>query len=232
MIFKLGANLFRDTNLGLPSENLSDLPSRAHCHLRNLFWICYAIDKELFLRIGRCPSLNDDDCDLTLPPGYIDPTWADHMAAQPSARPVAEPLLFPTDLKLSILVSKIYRTLYSASALRSSVSEILRTIRERDEELKKWSECLLEPDRFIALLSNDKQSEPVTKVRSIMLRIQYHHCVAAIHQASHRCTARTGDSIELSEGIRSSQELSIEASRSLLLFLRATKNALPAEYFW
>ena len=39
-------------------------------HLRNLFWLCYSLDKEMVLRLGQPPSINDEHCNLTLPLGY------------------------------------------------------------------------------------------------------------------------------------------------------------------
>lgn len=229
----LGGNLcYEDTNFISPSPNLSDLSSRAHCHLRNLFWICYVLDKELFLRTGRPPSLGDDDCDLTFPTGYSNSTSVDQIPPQRSAGPEVRPLLFPTDLNLSIITSRIYRSLFSAKALRKSDTELLRTIRELDDDLEKWKCCLLATDRMLAYLSNEKQSEPVIDIRSIMLRVQYYHCVAAVHQASHRCTARNGDFGGIRNVVYSSQELSVEASRSLILFLRGVKHALSEDYIW
>ncbi|KAJ5355848.1 Zn(II)2Cys6 transcription factor [Penicillium concentricum] len=233
LIFMLGGNLcYEDTNLMSPSPNLSDLSFRTRCHLRNLFWICYVLDKELFLRTGRPPSLCDDDCDLTFPMGYSNSISVDQIPPQLSAGPEARPLLFPTDLNLSIITSKIYRSLFSAKALRKSDTELLRTIRELDEDLQKWKGSLLASDRMLAHLSNETQSEPVTDIRSIMLRVQYYHCVAAIHQASHRCKARNGDFGETRNVVYSSQELSVEASRSLILFLRGVKHALSEDYIW
>ncbi|KAJ5153964.1 Zn(II)2Cys6 transcription factor [Penicillium coprophilum] len=138
LIFMLGGNLcYEDTDLISPSPTLSNLSSRARYHLRNLFWICYVLDKELFLRTGRPPSLSDDDCDLTLPMGYSN-SLIDQIPPQPSAGPEARPLLFPTDLNVSIITSRIYRSLFSVKALRKSDAELLRTIRELDEDLEKW----------------------------------------------------------------------------------------------
>lgn len=39
-------------------------------HLRDLFWICYVMDKKLSLRTARPPCLSDDQCDLTIPDDY------------------------------------------------------------------------------------------------------------------------------------------------------------------
>lgn len=225
----LGGNFC--TESANPSLPPSDLSSHANSHLRNLFWICYVLDKELSLRTGRPPSLNDDDCDLGFPAEYVDCASTTHMPP-PFAGADAKALLFPTDLRLSMITSRIYRALYSVSALRKSDAELLRTIRELDDDLEKWKGCLLAPDRLIVSLSNEAQSRSVINVRLIMLRLQYYHCIAAIHQASNRCKARTRHSQGIREGTCSSQELSIEASRSLLLCLRAARPALQKEYFW
>lgn len=164
--------------------------------------------------------------------GYGTSTSAENMPPLPSGGAEAKALLFPTDLNLSKIISRIYRTLYSASALRKSDAELLKTIRELDGDLEEWKGCLSASDMLIASLPNKAQSESVIDVRYIMLRLQYHHCAALIHQASHRCKAGIGDFRGMGDGICLSQELSLEASRTLILFLQAAKRALPGEFFW
>ncbi|KAF5662031.1 C6 zinc finger domain-containing protein [Fusarium circinatum] len=48
--------------------NGSDIAvDRRHRHIRNLFWLCYILDKDIAMRYGRPPCLTRDYCDLTLP---------------------------------------------------------------------------------------------------------------------------------------------------------------------
>ncbi|KAF5246355.1 hypothetical protein FANTH_6870 [Fusarium anthophilum] len=50
----------------LPNDSDSAV-NRRHRHIRNLFWLCYILDKDIALRYGRPPCLTRDYYDLTLP---------------------------------------------------------------------------------------------------------------------------------------------------------------------
>ncbi|KAI9735955.1 MAG: hypothetical protein M1834_001421 [Cirrosporium novae-zelandiae] len=118
-----------DSFISLAARMISALRGHisSQAHVRTLFWLCYVIDKDLSLRTG-CPSaINDDQCNIFLPRIYLQ-----HMSRSPS-----EVQPFPTDLKLSIIKPQAYDLLYSASAQQTSDTELLRTIRELDEELER-----------------------------------------------------------------------------------------------
>ncbi|PGH28131.1 hypothetical protein AJ80_00021 [Polytolypa hystricis UAMH7299] len=105
--------------------------------LRNIFWVCYVLDKDFSLRTGQPPAINDDHCDLTLPTNY-----GEHLKHQisthhiSSENPVEMTLL--GDLRLSKIKGKTYNMLYSIGALRKSDTELLKSIRELDNELEAW----------------------------------------------------------------------------------------------
>ncbi|KAJ4341545.1 hypothetical protein N0V85_009859, partial [Neurospora sp. IMI 360204] len=206
--------------------------------------------------------------------------------------------VLPGDLRLTLIKSKTCKLLYSASALRKSDAELLRDIRELDDELERWR--LSVPERYRPALSlprtspgglqrqrqgqegsekgsgggcyfqvpGHKQQEQeqeeqgqgqkkqghgygksydptisAESIRTILINLQYHHLVATIHQATGRCrawqnrssmleentNARTGEM--LMEGVSSSLALSVEASRSTLIYLRSVTRALLGEAF-
>ncbi|KAH7632541.1 hypothetical protein B0T09DRAFT_75845 [Sordaria sp. MPI-SDFR-AT-0083] len=392
-----------------PASAPVDIADRKRRHLRKLFWLCYSVDTDISLRTGQPPSIDNDHCDLSLPPGYIDiqyldrqeieslkerqiypfhnpsasshstnknspysfqgatPTYPSNMNLHsgtpiPTTMPSAaaarghghghgiqhhpysgQPYLqldetsipvLPGDLRLTLIKSKTCKLLYSASALRKSDAELLRDIRELDDELERWRMSV--PERFRPALSlprgsnspsrgrqgserwsegNGQQQEvaycqghghagqgdgrereqgtsykpcgrclyclgahtrstasasrqqqrptghggkfydagmSAESVRTILINLQYHHLVATIHQATGRCRAwqsrstarmsgcRMLEDVEnasrpgevLMEGVSSSLALSVEASRSTLIYLRSVTRALLGEAFW
>jgi hypothetical protein len=71
-------------------------------YLRALFWLSYCLDKDLSLRFGRPPLINDMDCDLQLPHNYVASWSDDHFFHRPLS---PQQLLYPSDLRLSLIKS-------------------------------------------------------------------------------------------------------------------------------
>ncbi|RDK42471.1 hypothetical protein M752DRAFT_16591 [Aspergillus phoenicis ATCC 13157] len=205
--------------------------STSECHLRDLFWVCYSFDKDICLRIGQPPSINDSDCDLSLPLEYgrmqninihrDDLTPDDHTLP-----------LFPWDIRLSIIKSEIYQVLYSTKASFKSASEVLEGIRHLDAVLEHWR-LSLDPDiRPLLYYTPNIPVSTVLNTQGVILRLSYYHCVSMIHQASDRHNIpELGAGFE-SEGIRSSVKITTTASRSTLALLQATIPSLKGECCW
>ncbi|KAK0702537.1 hypothetical protein B0T21DRAFT_342395 [Apiosordaria backusii] len=206
--------------------------SRAPKLLRKLFWLTYNFDKELSLRTGQPPCIPDEHCDLSLPPNYAQTQYLDrHMQIDPDDETMIPSL--PGDLRLTLIKSKTCQLLYSAEALRKTDAELLRNIRELDDELERWR--LSVPLKYRPALSifrdvgvNKALSEAHDSVRTIVINFEYHYLVTTIHRATGRCQAWGTQSEvvpgEEMKGVSSSLALSVEASRSTLLYLRS---ALP-----
>ena len=196
-----------------------------------LFWLCYVLDKDISLRTGQPPVIADQFCDLTLPEGYAQSRFLPHQPGQ-----VQNPWL-PGDLRLSLLKSKAVQSLYSNASLRKSDAELLKTIRELDEELEGWRISI--PEGFSPTLSVRKDvrlAEDTTISRSMLLielHLDYHFLLNTIHCASGRCVTReSNDPQHHSFGVQSSFDLSVEASRSTIVYLSASANRLAGEAFW
>ncbi|KAF5005928.1 hypothetical protein FDECE_7686 [Fusarium decemcellulare] len=213
--------------------------------LRMLFWLCYIFDKDIALRTGQPPLMSDDYCDLTLPDDYMScyfylPDLNDNITSTSFDNEKLIPHL-PGDPRLSHLKDKASRLLYSAQAAKKSDAELLRDIRELDEELEAWRLSI--PPDFRPALSISEKYQVTLKgmqlprsMRHITLHLEYHHLMTTIHRASGRCSALASESSsedgEWKGGIQSSIALSLEASRSTLLYLRAAINGLAGEAFW
>ncbi|KAI0120592.1 fungal-specific transcription factor [Xylariales sp. AK1849] len=228
IVFILGGHTHPvDPAAHVPADE-TDHSSRVKSHLRKCFWLCYIFDKDISLRTGHPPAIDDQHCDLTFPKGY----QFGIMRVDNGSTP-----FLPCDLKLSIIKSKSSKLLYSAEALLKSDAELLRDIRELDHELEIWR-LSIDP-RFrptLSFRSGDlhlASSIAKTDMMHVMItHFEYHYLMATIHQATGRCRAwANGKSGEM-EGVSSSLTLSVEASRSTLVYLRAAVPFLFGECFW
>ncbi|KAI8292754.1 Fusaridione A cluster transcription factor fsdR [Colletotrichum sp. SAR11_240] len=184
--------------------------------LRRLFWLSYKLDKEISLRTGQPPSIDDEHCDLTLPQMDWWTRASDDTGGSPSFLDEATitSTLQPDSLQLTIIKSKISRMLYSVAALKKSDAEMLRDIRELDDELEGW--------RMKGRLGMEE----------IILHFEYHYLMAMIHRASGRCRCWASGEGGGLEGVSSSLALSVQASRSTLYFLRAAIHGVEQVAFW
>ncbi|KAH6973262.1 hypothetical protein EDB80DRAFT_880059 [Ilyonectria destructans] len=213
--------------------------------LRMIFWLCYIFDKDIALRSGQPPLISDDFCDLTFPYEY-----KDHYSSQPAlAEGVSlefnhceEPALcLPGDLGLSRLKERTSRLLYSVQAQRKTDAEILRNIRELDDDLENWR--LSVPPNFRPALSIPDGTQILLQdmklhwsIRYVILHLEYYHLMSTIHGAGERYsilpTEIGSDDSNQNPGIQSSIALSLEASRSTVTFLRTAVSGLSGEAFW
>lgn len=198
-------------------------------HLRDLFWLCYSFDKDICLRTGQPPSIQDTCCDLTLPTGYAQIQDSNILRDTLSIDDHTLPL-YPFDLRLSQIKSEAYQALYSASARRKTDTEILSSILELDEALEQWR-LSLHPDFRPTLWFSPEMPVSAMNTQTTMLRLAYYHCVNIIHQASERCrfSQEHGPG---HDGIRSSISLTINASRSTLSYLQTALPVVKGECFW
>ncbi|KAG5953520.1 hypothetical protein E4U53_005295 [Claviceps sorghi] len=232
IVFALGGHRLTMT---VPGNRNMTRQGHEDRHLRMLFWLCYIFDKDIALRSGQPPIIVDEFCDLTLPDGYDEYRFTG-LPRSPRSGLVQNPWL-PGDLRLSMVKSKALHTLYSCASLQMSDAELLKTIRELDEELESWRTSIPEP--FCPSLSIRKdvklaQDASISQnMLFIELHMDYHYLLNIIHCASGRCTYRDRDRAQsLTFGVQSSFEISVEASRSTLIFLSATASRVAGDAFW
>lgn len=223
LFISIASRLFALNTQLYPQEKIYNKNDRA-CHLRDLFWTCYSLDKDLCIRTGQPSCLSDLHCDLTLPPDYS--TMQNrHIQSNtiPSLSSQTVPM-YPWDLLLSQLKSRAYDALYSPMAHRKTLSELLESIRLLDESLEQWRLSL--PLDFRPTLTFGKAT-PVSSdvsMQSSIVRLAYYHFVAIIHRASGRCKAQSPNHYH--KGVRSSFNLSFDASRSTLTYLRVALHVI------
>ncbi|RMZ84268.1 hypothetical protein DV738_g494, partial [Chaetothyriales sp. CBS 135597] len=215
ILFLLGAHKYREPNV------------EGSNNLRNLFWLFYVMDKDMSIWTGRPPFISDEQCDLTLPPAESESN-PDHGL---------ESRLGPMRLRLSIIKSRAFNSLYSVHGLQKSDAELLRAIIELDDELEQWRVSVPSSWRPPLAFSQSKPVEPAPsdiaphEVPVMLTRLEYLRCAAIIHQASSRC--RVWDSAgQPVKGVRSSSDLSVAASRSTLEYILHISDGLKGHAFW
>lgn len=219
------------SNLGAHTkrEYAQDLgKAKYNAHLRALFWMCYSIDKEMSLRKRQPPLINDADCDLELPAAYV-PSTSDHQFF--TFQLSAQELLYPSDLRLSLLKSKIYRHLYSHSSLDHSEATRIQLIRELDQELndlKARFPSACQPEEFTTGGAPENLLLDLS-LRGVNVHLEYYHCLAKIHGAS---VAGGIPITQTPSPISSSMELCYQASRSTLIYIGRVRHLINPDTFW
>lgn len=228
-LFMLGAHLYPGEEMdSLPPEALS-LEKRNTLHLRDDFWICYILDKEITFRTGRPPIVSDNSCDLTFPKYY----WKQSDVTFKGFRRL------PSDLRVSTIKSKAYEKLYSPQALRKTDAEILKDIRELDEMLENWRLSVpLERRPTLSVTQLPSKSNEIEgdgcldfDISTFLLKLEYHHCMTTIHQASSRCTNWVHNH-RIDDGLSSSLDLALASSRSMLTYFYSVEDQLFPNIFW
>ncbi|SCO46893.1 unnamed protein product [Fusarium fujikuroi] len=226
-LIQLGAHLYPSSSGAYDKQNDSH-------HIRDLFWVCYCIDKDLSHRTGQPPTISDDHCDLTLPLNYVQMQSSNILSSSPCpSRSSSTVPLYPWDIRLSVIKSKIYNDLHSISAARLSETEILRRIRHLDEELEAWRVTLPSDHRPTLSFLEQTPVDAHTNTQAIMLRLSYHHCVILIHQARCRVFQSNQPTDNLiDDGHRINFQILVDASRSILIYLEKALPVLAHECFW
>jgi hypothetical protein len=231
MIYMLGAHTTTYPSCTDPVVVSANPSYRERYLLRNIFWINYALDKELSIRTGQPPCLQDEHCDISLPPPHVQQLYPHIMGYKTNAT-YDDLQLFPGHPWLSIIKSKAYSALYSTRAVGKTDAELLRDIRELDDDLERWRLSIPITHRPMLSFTRATLPESATTMLSVMLHLDYNHCVAAIHHATSRCQAWSFGDHDEAEGVGTSLALSIEASRSSLVFLQIAHHLIDDDSFW
>ncbi|GKZ20821.1 hypothetical protein AbraIFM66951_004089 [Aspergillus brasiliensis] len=213
--------------LGAHRYSVVDKPEGRH--LRALFWFCYGADKNMVIRYSQSPHFRDEDCDLQIPDNYVLSSYDNQFFSRPL--PPNE-LLFPSDVRLSLLKSKVYHLLYSHHARSQSEARRLQYIRELDQELndlKSTFPASCWPDLFATPSAPDYTFHDLS-LRGVCVHLEFYSLLGKIHDASHSLQSNsniTGWSI-----LPSSAELFHQASRSILIYIRHVRGFWNWHTFW
>ncbi|KAH3096371.1 hypothetical protein KXW28_000101 [Aspergillus fumigatus] len=140
-------------------EDVEGVTLDAKLHVRNLFWICFTLDKMFSLRTGLQPFIDVTNCDLKAS-SNADGNW-------PPGRLAA--FLSPTQPHY---VSRSHSPVFGP---------VEATIRSLDIALEEW--------RSSVPTSWGLPTPHENRMAGFLFEMQYHYTMAAIHQTSSRCTA-------------------------------------------
>ncbi|KAL6237640.1 hypothetical protein BDW75DRAFT_203236 [Aspergillus navahoensis] len=144
---------------------------------KRVFWIAYTLDKDICLRSGRPPVQDDDDMNVELP--SEDPP--DNIGNVPLFDGKGKFNMFRAFCEFSIIESKVYKRLYSATASKQSDGALLNTIGELDRELEEWKDSIpidFRPEHEI------KATHGPLILHVVVLHFAYYNCLTTIHRMS------------------------------------------------
>lgn len=237
-----------DGHLQHPMDRENSYLGRRRDHIQKLFLLCYISDKDLALLSGLPPILANEYSDL----GVLDEQNSSHDVFLQSSGATADtdeigaiawnraiPFL-PGDLHLGVLKERIFRLLYSPSALKIIDSELLTRIRQLDDELESWRLSVPLALRPKLSIPSGHSVPPtlnfLSYLRSVQLQLEYHYLLTIIHTPVRRFGAAQGAETsppeDLHSAMHSSIDLSLEASRSTLNLLNEPIAMLKQKSFW
>lgn len=211
-----------------PASETNIKPQQSN-HLRALFWLAYGMDREFASRKSQPPLINEADCDLDLPPSYVLTSSAKHFYFKPLS---SKELLYPTDLRLVLIKSRIYRLLYSVQSKTYSETQRLQHIRELDQELsdiKSEYPAEFRPDSFATEGAPDYLFHDLS-IRGVSVHLEYYYCLGKIHGAS--STAKETLLSKSRSPLASSEEICYESARSTLIYVGRVRHYINYHTFW
>jgi len=184
----IGAAARVATALGL-HRNLEGfgLPQSEIDQRQRVFWIMYAVEKDLSIRIGRPSAI--DDCDIGV--SILSRPCDEEIAISVGSRERVTFHPFQSMCALAVIQGRVYRELYAANARVSTTAERLESISKLDAELQGWMEQIpLEVRPEHAIRCDAESQFPI-----VVLHFGYYHCLTGIHRvnAHHELWAAAGD---------------------------------------
>ncbi|GLA33571.1 hypothetical protein AnigIFM63309_000402 [Aspergillus niger] len=233
LVFMLGGHI-TDHDRGASSPG-SD--SREARHIRTLFWLCYLTDKDLTFRCGQPPAIDDSQCDLTLPPHYTRKMYPVVIDAGEIGLPAPDlpgSIIFPFDIRLSIIKSKIFAEIYSAAALRKSQHQIEQSIRDIEQNLGNWRHSIppsWQPPPVGLMTEHAATSHPTPNI--LLTWFEYYQCVCMLHLVRGQYGI-SGKMHEVNDGhlLLLNLAVSIEASRRILCHLDFAASLRSPDASW
>ncbi|KAJ5443847.1 uncharacterized protein N7458_007719 [Penicillium daleae] len=136
---------------------------------RNVFWVLYVLDRGISLRLGRPPTICEEDIEVSEPTlGRI---------SQPSQVKDG----FAQFVKLNRIKSEIYTKLYSIRSLRGDCqAERLATLQNLEEKLIIWQKSL--PKDMLSIPRALHNPNAVFSTMTLLLHAEYYNCQLMLYR--------------------------------------------------
>lgn len=168
----------------------------------------------------------DNEWELSFPLGY-----EERVSRGPEKhRNILAGPLFPIDLRLSIVKSRICDALYSVRALGKNTPDLVKSIRELDSELEEWRISIPSPERPTIIFNQQTLGTEVDMYSAIQ-QMNYNFCVSTIHEVSILLCSRVNRPAS-KIGLLTSGELSVESCRSILRYFNLAESSLVDASLW
>lgn len=136
---------------------------------RNVFWVLYVLDRGVSLRVGRPPTICEEDIEVS------EPTLG--RTSQPSQVKDG----FAQFVKLNRIKSEIYSKLYSVRSLRGDCqAERLATLHHLDEKLIIWQKSL--PKDMLSIQRALHYPNAVFSTITFLLHAEYYNCQLMLYR--------------------------------------------------
>jgi hypothetical protein len=208
--------------LGLHQKEFCSVldPVAANRH-RRAFWIAYILDKSVSVKTGL-PSIFDDDAiSLDYPDLIVSGSLTDGNVPGTS---VSASSVFRLQAELAMIEFGIEKRLYSASASRQNVHQLLAVVAELDNQLENWKAKLpssFQPDHSIW------STTPTAREPIILLHFSYYRALSEIHGfAAH--LIQEGD-IGIIRQIQSSKIIQASAASQIIHTLQYLPSQQPGQ---
>lgn len=138
---------------------------------RNVFWILYVLDRRVSFRLGRPPTIHEQDIDITEP--------TPSSAFQPSKVEDG----FAHLVKLSRIKSEIFSKLYSASSSASgNGKERMASFQKLHEKLMAWQNSL--PRDMLPFQQTQPYIDDVFNTMTVLLQAEYYNCQLMLYRTA------------------------------------------------
>lgn len=153
--------------MGLHRRYQQPGPSPAEIEERKrVFWIAYALDKDISLQTGQPPTQDDDDMDVELP---FENTSSNNMDQ------------FYFRIRLAMIQGQIYKRLFSVKASRQSYPERVVAAKQLVATLQSWKANV--PIQFLREYAGPNRHGPFSNPRGqpIILQLAYFNSLSTIY---------------------------------------------------
>ena len=137
---------------------------------RNVFWVFFLMEKTISHNLGRPSVINDDDIAVDLPPKMPESVLFSNGAKIYD--------IFQDNIRLTIIGSRIYSELYSASSQTKSEMDRMNVLGKLDNHLQRWRDAMpmdIRPEHPIKC--SDEQYVSV-----VMMHFTYLDAVIMLHR--------------------------------------------------
>ncbi|KAJ5681975.1 uncharacterized protein N7477_001915 [Penicillium maclennaniae] len=180
---------------------------------RNVFWVLYVLDRGVSLRLGRPPTICEEDIEVSEP--------SLGKASQPSQ--VRDG--FAHLVKLNRIKSEIYSKLYSArSWMGDCQAKRLACLRDLDEKLIIWQKSL--PKDMLPIQRALHYPNAVFSTMTVLLYAEYYNCQLMLYRTDNYWESLESNENSVRTSISSSNPSGFSSRKKCLTAARHTAELL------